>query len=292
MISKYRPLFLALAASFFFGLSTFVSKLLSGGFIGDAIHPLQITHARFSFGLITVFLLIALLGQKNFSRPNIRLHIIRCFSGWFGVAIMFSSITFIPTSDAVALIFMNPIFAMIFAVIFLSEKIRMSRWLAVGIAFIGAIVLLRPEGWYFDPIALLCLLGAAAFGLEIIMIKLLSKRENMYQILFINNFLGSIIATIPLLKIVVLPTGFQWIALASVGFIMVAGQMLFLVAIQITDASIVAPYIYSTVLFVVVLDKIILGVSPDPWSILGGALIIGTGFFIAYNENIGERNPR
>ena len=68
--------------------------------------------------------------------------------------------------------------------------------------------------------------------------------------------------------------------------------MLFLVAMQITDASIVAPYIYSTVLFVVVLDKIVLGVSPDPWSILGGALIIGTGFFIAYNENIGKRNPR
>ena len=289
-ISKYRPFFLALAASFFFGLSTFVSKLLSSGFMGDAIHPLQITHARFAFGLITVLLLIAFSGQKNFSRPNFRLHIIRCFSGWFGVAIMFSSITYIPTSDAVALIFMNPIFAMIFAVIFLSEKVGMCRWAAVGVAFTGALVLLRPEGWHFDPIALLCLLGAAAFGIEIIMIKLLSNRENLYQILFINNFIRSIIATIPLLKIAILPTGFQWIALASVGFIMVAGQILFLVAMQITDASVVAPYIYSTVLFVVVFDKMVLDVSPDFWSVLGGALIIGSGFFVAYYENIGKKN--
>ena len=63
------------------------------------------------------------------------------------------------------------------------------------------------------------------------------------------------------------------------------GQVLFLFAMKAVDASLVSPFIYSTLIFVGTLDYLILDVQPDAISLLGGALIIASGSYIALREN-------
>ena len=82
-----------------------------------------------------------------------------------------------------------------------------------------------------------------------------------------------------------MPTASQWLALTAVGVTMVIGQLLFLVAMKAVDASLVSPFIYSTLIFVGTLDYLILDVQPDAISLLGGALIIASGSYIALREN-------
>ena len=284
MLINANPLVLAILASFFFALSTFISKAIGMGLVGDPVHPFQVSHARFGFGLVGASLLLLYSGKK-FSNPNFKLHLIRCTLGWLGVSILFTGVIYIPAANAVSLSFMNPIFAMIFALYILKEKIDIYRWAAVAISFFGAVILIRPEGGEFNVIAFLCLLGAAAFGLEIVIIKILSATEDIFQIIFFNNLIGVLIATIPLLYVAKIPNSLQWFLLANVGFTMIIGQILFLLAVKVSEASLITPYIYSTIIFIVLLDWIILQNAPGLWSILGASLIICAGAYTAYRAN-------
>ena len=281
---RIHPILLAVLASFFFASSTFLSKLLGSGQWGDPLNPLQIAHARFAFGLMTAMVLAVFVGLQ-LTRPHFKLHVLRSACGWIGIAILFTGVLYIPASDAVALTFLNPIFAMVFAVKILMERIDNQRWWAAAIALFGGILLIRPEANGLNLIALLCIFGAIIIGVEIVVIKLLTSREGVFQILVINNTIAALLATVPLMFVFVMPTATQWLALTAVGVIMVIGQLLFLFAMKAADASLVSPFIYSTLIFVGTLDYFILDVQPDPISLFGGALIIASGSYIALKEN-------
>lgn len=281
---RIHPILLAVLASFFFASSTFLSKLLGSGQWGDPLNPLQIAHARFAFGLVTAMVLAVFVGLQ-LTRPHFKLHVLRSACGWIGIAILFTGVLYIPASDAVALTFLNPIFAMVFAVKILMERIDNQRWWAAAIALFGGILLIRPEANGLNLIALLCIFGAIIIGVEIVVIKLLTSREGVFQILVINNTIAALLATVPLMFVFVMPTATQWLALTAVGVIMVIGQLLFLFAVKAADASLVSPFIYSTLIFVGTLDYFILDVQPDSISLFGGALIIASGSYIALKEN-------
>ena len=282
--ASIHPILLAVLASFFFASSTFLSKLLGSGEWGDPLNPLQIAHARFAFGLMTA-LALAVFVDLRLTRPNLKLHVLRSACGWTGIAILFTGVLYIPASDAVALTFLNPIFAMVFAVKILMERIDKQRWWAAAIALFGGILLIRPEANGLNPIALLCIFGAIIIGVEIVVIKLLTLREGVFQILVINNAIAVLLASIPLIFVFMMPTASQWLALTVVGVTMVIGQLLFLLAMKAVDASLVSPFIYSTLMFVGTLDYFILDVQPDAISLFGGALIIASGSYIALREN-------
>ncbi len=282
--ASIHPILLAVLASFFFASSTFLSKLLGSGEWGDPLNPLQIAHARFAFGLMTA-LALAVFIDLRLTRPNLKLHVLRSACGWTGIAILFTGVLYIPASDAVALTFLNPIFAMVFAVKILMERIDKQRWWATAIALFGGILLIRPEANGLNPIALLCIFGAIIIGVEIVVIKLLTLREGVFQILVINNAIAVLLASIPLMFVFMMPTASQWLALTVVGVTMVIGQLLFLLAMKAVDASLVSPFIYSTLMFVGTLDYFILDVQPDAISLFGGALIIASGSYIALREN-------
>ena len=142
-----RALLLAIAASLFFAGSTFTSKLLGSGYFGDPVHPLQVTHSRFAFGLMTALVLFLVMRRRLTNiGANLHLHALRSTLGWIGVGIMFAGVIYIPASDAVALTFLNPIFAMIFATFLLKECVGRHRWSAAALSFVGTLLLVRPEG--------------------------------------------------------------------------------------------------------------------------------------------------
>ena len=279
-----RSILFAISASLFFATSTFLSKLLGSGTFGDALHPLQITHSRFAFGLATALVLF-LVYQRTFTKPHYGLHCLRSTCGWLSVVILFTGVLYIPASDAVALTFLNPVFAMVFARLILKEHIGRHRWTAAMLALVGGIMLIRPEASGMNPVALLCIGGAIIIGIEIVTIKILASREDVFQILVVNNAIAVTVASVPLIFVFDLPSPSPWAGLAAVGAVMVTGQMMFLFAMRTSDASLVAPFIYATLLFVGGLDFIVLGVRPDVISLLGGGIIIASGSYIAVREH-------
>ena len=175
---------------------------------------------------------------------------------------------------------------MLLAIFVLKERFKINRWIATFISLLGMLVLLRPTLDFESNIfAYLCLAGAFIMGVEIILIKLLSEREPFLQILFINNLIATLIGVVPMIFFFKVPNLFQLIELISIAAAMVLGQFFFLNAMKGTETTFIAPFFYSTLVFVMILDLIFFGVIPDIISLIGASLIIVGGLFINLRIN-------
>ena len=284
-----RAISAILMASVLVAGTMLLAKLLTTDALGPALHPLQVSHARFVFAFLTIAGLVAIT-RPAFDAPHLRLHLGRTLLGWLGVSCMFASVRFIPLADATAISFLNPVFGMVYAVLFLRERTGPVRWIAAGIAFLGGLILLRPGMGAFQFGALLALAAAMATGLEIVFIKLLSGRQRPTQILLTNNALGLVIASLAVIPFWAAPTPRQWPALVAIGVVMIAAQSLYIQALRYADAGLVLPFSYATLIFATLYDALLFAVVPDWISWLGAGVIVTGAALLAWREGLARRS--
>ncbi len=275
---------LMLTATAFIAGTMLLAKTLGTDFLGDPLHPLQISHGRFLFAFLAIATATAIY-RPTLSKPDWGLHIGRTVFGWGGVTLMFAAVSYIPLSDATAISFLNPVFGMLLAIPLLGERVGPWRWTAAAMALGGAMVLLRPGPDSFQLAGLFALGAAVIMGMELIFIKKLANKEPAFQILLTNNALGLVIASAAVLPVWEPPTSAQWIALVGIGVMMAAAQTCFVNAVARADASFVTPFSYVTLIFAALYDLLIFDVVPDAISIFGAAIILTGATLLAWREN-------
>lgn len=277
---------LIVIAAAFVAASTLCAKMLGTG--DNALNALQITWGRYFFALFAL-LVVAIVIRPKFTRPNWKLHSIRIAGGVFGVMLMFTAAGLIPLADVTAISFLNPMFAMVFAIPFLGEKVGPIRWGMAGLALFGAMLLIRPGTQGFQPEALFALGAALLFGVEVVALKMLAGREGAFQIVLIANVLGTLIAFVGALFVWINPTVEQWFWLAATGILMVTAQGFYTNALRLGDASFVLPFSYATLLFATFYDYALFDVVPLPLSLMGGAIIVVSGIILAWRESLANK---
>lgn len=270
-------------ATIFIAATMLLAKALGTDTLGPALPPFMVTFGRFAFAWCTVAMLVTVLRPK-FTRPDLRTHVLRSAFGFTGVTLMFAAAAAIPLSDATAISFLNPIFAMVLAIPLLGEKVGPIRWLAAAIAVTGALVLTRPGGDAIQIGAFLALGAALAYGVEVILIKRLAGGEQPLQVLFVNNSMGLVFALIAASLSWQMPTPAQWAAMVALGVIMACAQFCFVNAMARADASFVSPFVYLTLIFAGIYDAAIFGVLPDAAGWIGAGLIILGAGLLAWRE--------
>jgi drug/metabolite transporter (DMT)-like permease len=254
----------------------------------DALHPILIAWARFAFGA-AILVPIAVLRRTDLSGTPWRLYLGRVCCGIGGVTGMFAAAGLMPLADATAISFLSPLFAMVFAIIFLGERVGPWRWGAAALAFAGAMVLTRPGSAAFEPAALIALTAAAFMGAELIFIKYLSGREGHVKILAVNNALAAALMTIPAILVWQMPSGEQWLMLMALSAAMVGAQVLFLRGISIAEANVAAPFFYTMLIFAALYGWILFGEVPGPVTLAGAALILLGAGILTWRENRARR---
>ena len=282
---------LMITATLFIAATMLAAKSLGTDTLGAPLHPLQISHGRFMFAFIGFITASAVLRPK-IRAPNMRLHLARTIFGATGVTLMFAAVAFIPMSDATAISFLNPVFGMILAIPFLGEKVGRWRWLAAAMAFVGALILLRPGPDTFQVAALLALGAALAMGFELVFIKKLADREPALQILLINNAIGCVLMSAAVIAFWAPPTLAQWGVLVTLGLMMAGAQTCFINAIARADASFVTPFSYLTLIFAGLYDWAIFAQIPDWISVLGAAIIVSGAALLAWREAVNLSRAR
>jgi len=260
-----------------------LAKIAQSDLFGEPLHPLQVSHGRFLFAFLTISI-FAIVKRQKFTKPNLPLHAFRTFCGYSGISLMFAATALIPISDATALGFLNPIFGLFFAIPILKEKIGKLRWLATVIGFIGAMILIRPSNSTFEPGAIFALIAALSIGLELVLIKFLTKKEKPVQILLINNAIGLTISTVVMLNFWAPPTIMQWVILAGIGIFMITTQTCNIYALRNADASFIVPFTFSNLIFVSIYDYLVFSSYPDYISIIGSTVILSGVGLIAWHE--------
>jgi drug/metabolite transporter (DMT)-like permease len=272
--------------------TTLLAKAMGNGAMGQSLHTLMISQGRFVFGFAVVALVL-LLGRASgraawpsgSARPNWVLHATRTALGWSAGVMMFAAAARMPLADANALGFTSPVATMLFAIPFLGERPGRWRWLAAGLAMLGAFILLRPGADVIQPAALLALGAAIAMGLEAIAIKRLAVSEPPGRTMLINNAMGAVISSIIAFSVFTRPeTVGHWLALVGIGAMMVCVQILNLQANRRADASFVAPFFYLTLVWAALFDLLVFDVWPDAISIMGASIIVAGGLLMTWRE--------
>ena len=123
-------------------------------------------------------------------------------------------------------------------------------------------------------------------GSELILMKIITKKENSFQILIINNSIGFIVSISAAYFIWQQPTLYQWIALISLGLLMICAQAFYINAIALADASYIAPFSYMTLIFVTLYDFALFDEIPDYISLIGISIILTGAILLAWREKI------
>lgn len=234
---------------------------------------------------------------ENLKTRNLGGHIIRGFSGTGGMYFNYMALVYISLADATAISYAAPLFTVIMAALLLKEDVRLSRWLAVGVGFSGIIIMLSAS--LTADGALLSAQGAAAgagLGALFALVAALCSATSSVQIRFLNGqeqpgaivFYFSLMTTaIGLFTLVfgwVMPTPFQWLLLIGCGFFGGMAQILITLSLRYTDASLLAPFDYTTLVWSMVIGYLFLNSLPGPTTLIGAAIVALAGLYTVWSD--------
>ncbi len=257
--------------------------------IAQEIHPFEIGFFRTITNLILMVPFVLRTGPTVFQTENHKVYALRGLIGVAFVMSYFSGAAMIPVSDSQALIFTSPLFAAALVVVFLGEKIRGRRMFALGIGFVGAMIILRPG---FDAInlgAVLVLIGAMTNGASNALVKYTTRKDHPdTAVLFLMLYVTPLIA---------LPTVFVWVTpsweqlgfLLAIGFFATLNQRFLSRAFAAADATAVLPYDFSRLPFAALIGWFVFSELPDFWVWVGGAIIFAASIYIAHRESLASR---
>ncbi len=205
---------------------------------------------------------------------NRKLLLLRGVLGSTSMLLFFIAVHYMPIGSAVALRYIAPIFAAIFAIIILKENVRPLQWIFFAIAFAGVLVL---KG--FDdsiaPIGLILVLLASVFsGLVYIVIRKIGLRE--HPVVIVNYFMctATIVGGVGAIFNWITPTRTDLMLLLSLGVFGYFGQLFMTKAFQMGEINIIAPIKYVEVVFAIIVGVGFLGETYSLFSFMGMVLII------------------
>ena len=267
---KYLGIVYIICSAFFFALmNLFVSKA------GDV----PVLQKSFFRNIVAAFFAFALL-MKNPSvvktgKGHVKDLLIRATAGTLGVFCNFYAISNMGIADASILNKLSPFFAIIFSFFLLKERPKKVEWLAVTVAFIGALFVIKPTFSSEVIPAVSGVLGGLGAGIAYTFVRKMGKDgvNGSLIIFFFSAF--SCLVTLPVLIFDFYPMSIeQFLYLMLAGLSASGGQIFITKAYSKAPAKEISVYDYSIVLFTAVLGFLFLQEIPDALSFIGYAVII------------------
>ena len=215
------------------------------------------------------------------------LHFLR---GLLGIGMMFGfvyGLRTMPLSTAYAITFVAPMLVTAMAGPLLGERVGPGRWVAIGVGLIGVLVILRPTGQGMATLGgLAILLAAICYAASAITVRLLAQRDSTQAMVFwfiVLLSLGAGAMAAP-----------NWLPLRATDLWVIAGvgisgslaQVALTEAFRRGEASLIAPFEYSALVWGVCLDLALWGVLPDGVTWIGAGIIVVSGIYLLRREKV------
>lgn len=205
------------------------------------------------------------------------------------IGLFIYAITVLPLASAHAIFAITPLLITALAVPLLGERVGARRWAAVGVAFLGVLVILRPDQGVIHPMSLIVLICAVMFALYQILTRMVSRNDPPPVTLFYTAALGAAGLTIIGPFFWVWPDAAGWALLLLVAFLGGGAHFLLIKALQQVPASVLQPFGYTIMLWATVVGFLVFGNLPDLWTIAGGTIIAASGVYAFARERL--RSP-
>jgi drug/metabolite transporter (DMT)-like permease len=244
-------------------------------------------------GALIIFALMAtlqgdrLIDPRAFS-PILLLRYLTEITGMVGMVIALANV---PLSVVGAITQASPMLAAVGAVLFLNENVGWRRWCSIVVGFIGVLLIVQPGAIEFDFSVLWAILALVALSVRDLTTRLLPA-----------DMASASIATYTMAAAVpftigwvlfngesLLPDQINWLVIVPMVVLGALGYMLLIASLRMAEVSVVMPFRYSRIIFLLVLGVLVFGEKPDALTLIGASLIILSGTYMMWREKVAKR---
>lgn len=273
---------LTLAAYFMFtGIDSSAKWLALGG-----IPAVQVVFLRYVVHLVLVLgINVPQSGLALVRTVSMRTQALRAAMLLGTTICSFIALRYLPLTVTAAIAFTMPLMLCALSVPLLGETVGWRRWAAIGVGFIGVLVIVRPGTEAFHPASLLCLAASVFTAFYFLLTRRMAGRDSpATQQFYVGLFATAILLpiTIPFWTWPSEPT--VWVAFFTVGLFGFAGHQLVAVASAFAPASVLAPFSYFQIIFMSASSWLIFNQPPDVWLYVGAPIVIASGLYIWLRE--------
>jgi drug/metabolite transporter (DMT)-like permease len=273
-----------LLSSVFFSIMALAAKLAGSDWyrgevlLGPALPSIEVTFFRSVSTLLATLPFILRTGRRAIRSARPVLAVLRGCLGASGMLCNFHALIHLPLATAVAIQFARPLFLLALAALVLREWVSRRRAGVALVGFAGVLIIVRP-GAETDPAMLVALAGGLLLATSIILLRVLSRTDATVSLLFYSGVAGTLFTLAPSLLAWQWPTPPQWGLIVVIGVFGVAGQSCFMKGYAAGEASALAPFDYSRLLFATLWGFLVFGQLPDLWTWVGTGILLAATWY-------------
>jgi len=261
-------------------------------YLGTMLDPLEVAWARYTSAFVlTLFVSnpVSHPGLMKTTRPV--LQVVRAVLLVASTVLNFFALRWLQLDEALSIIFTFPFIVAIASGPILGEWLGWRRWTAIGVGFGGVLLITRPGLGGFNPGALLSVASVICYGLYAVLTRVASRTDSNQTSLFYNNAVGALVM-LPVIPFV-WQTPANWattLMLVGTGVLGSLGHFFLISGHKLAPASVLSPFIYTQLIWVVILGYLVFDHVPNQWTIVGAAVVIGSGLYLLYRERYLGKN--
>jgi drug/metabolite transporter (DMT)-like permease len=255
------------------------------------MNTLEVVWARYAGALLFPFIV-----SNPWTRPGLLrttragLQIFRSVLLLASTVANFTAVKYLQLDQAIAIGFSTSFFVAALSGPILGEWVRWRRWTAIGVGFIGVLVVTRPGMGGIHPAALLSLLAACCYATYSIITRILARTDSNETTLFYSNVVGALAMTPVVAFVWTTPTEPLIIALmVAAGVLGSFGHYLLIAGHRLAPAALLSPFIYTELVWVIILGFLVFGDVPNRWTLAGSGIVVASGLYILHRERVRGR---
>ncbi|MGQ7845908.1 DMT family transporter [Granulosicoccus sp. 3-233] len=197
----------------------------------------------------------------------------------------FTALQYLPLTTAIAIFFVTPLTVCLLSIPILGEKVGIRRLLAVMTGFLGVLIIVEPWSQRFEPAILLSLAAMGCASGYFVMSRLAAGVDSNATVQFyVAGIATVLLAPVALMNWVWPENLLTWGVIVVIGSLGIIGHSCLSNAHRHAEASVLAPVVYSQIIYIAVLSWLVFGQTPDQKTIIGTLIIVSSGLFIWFRE--------
>jgi len=278
----FKGIALILASTTFLGVSDVTAKYLS-----TTLPSIEIAWIRFLvFAIIMVPAMVPGSPLYALRTGRLSLQLLRGASLLGSSLFFITGLGYLPIAEASATGFVAPLFVTALSIMFLSERVGLRRWIATATGLLGVLIIIRPGTSAFHVAAFLPIISALAWASTLVITRMMSGKEHAITTMTYSAIAGVVIISALVPFVWVTPSWHDILLGILIGVASTVGQWIVVLAFRYADASLLAPFSYTQLVWVSFLGFLVFGEVPDGWTVVGAVFIVGSGLYTAHREQV------
>jgi drug/metabolite transporter (DMT)-like permease len=205
----------------------------------------------------------------------------------------FTALKYLRMDQTIAITFLTPLLVALLAGPLLGEWVGWRRMVAIVVGFLGVAIVVRPDIGFVHWAMLLSIAATFCYALYNIATRYMAPLDSAAVMQFYTPLGGLILFGPTVFFVWETPQSFAaWSILIACGLLGSVSHWFLILAHRLAPASLVAPFVYTEIVWIVALGALIFGDWPDAWTLAGATIVIASGLYLLYRETVRARQQR